>query len=393
MINYKKILNKNFNYFLIVPYLIWISLIIFYIFNSHIIKAGELEGFVLYGSDSSRYIVDAKKFLELDFSSIHTSKLSYILLITVIFFFKLNLTSLVFFQFISTIISSLCLFLICKKLFSKWVGLICLFFFLTCLPIQLRNFYILTEILFINSSIILTYFCFFKQNHKTLILLISIFILFLRPQGFLIIISLFFTIIIFKKKNHTNDLLLKGILTFISIFLLIFFINLGVQDYDLINSLSRGIIWGYSFDSNSICKKNCIDGFTDPNLYERNVLDFLKYLKDNFLIVIKISFLKIILFFTGWRPYYSNLHNTYIALTYLPIFFLFSIYYLSSKIINPFKIFSIFYIGLSTLLISITFVDWSGRFIMYIHPFMMIFASKALSDLFCYFMTNNKKII
>ena len=74
-----------------------------------------------------------------------------------------------------------------------------LIFFLTYIPIQLRNFYILTEILFINLSIILTYLFFIKKNQKTMIILISLFILFLRPQGLLIILSLIFILILQKK--------------------------------------------------------------------------------------------------------------------------------------------------------------------------------------------------
>ena len=385
-----KILNDNFKYLFFIPYILWLLFIFFYIVNSHLIKAGELNGLVMYGGDSHGYIADAKRFLNFDFSELHTSKLSYIFLVTFVFFLKLNLTSIVIFQLLATIVSSFCLYLIGKKLFSKWVGLTCLFFFLTCLPIQLRNFYILTEILFINFSIILIYLCFFKQNQKLLIVLISLFILFLRPSGFLIILSLFFTIILFNKLDGIFNLVLKAVLIFVSFFLLVFFINIGIQDYELISSLSRGVIWGYSFETNSICKRNCILGLTDPNLYEKNIYEFFLYLKDNFLILIKAAFFKLILFFSGWRPYYSNLHNIYIVLFHLPIFILFCTYFFKFKKLNPLETFSIFYIGLNVLFISSTFVDWSGRFIMYILPFMMIFASKSSIDLISFF-TNRFK--
>jgi hypothetical protein len=386
MIDKYEILNNNFKYFLIIPYIFWLSLIVFYIFNSDLIKAGQLvDGIVYYGSDSYSYIDDAKKFLNFDFSKLHTSKLSYIFLITFIFFFNFSLKTLVLLQLFTTIISSFCLYLIGKKLFSKWVGLLCLFFFLTYAPMQIRNFFILTEILFINLSIILIYLCFFKQNQKILIFLISLFVLFLRPQGFLIILSLFFTFIIFKKQNGIYDFMVKIILMFMSFFLLIFFINIGIQDYELINSLSRGVIWGYSFDTNSICLQNCIQGFTNPDLYEKNIFEFLLYVKDNFLILTKVAFFKIILFFSGWRPYYSNLHNIFVMCFHLPIFILFCTYFFKFKKLYPFEAFSVFYIGLNVLFISSTFVDWSGRFIMYILPFMMVFASKSSINLISFF--------
>ena len=80
-------LNKNFKYLILFPYIFWLLLICIYIFNSDLIKAGQLDGLVKYGNDSSRYIDDAKKFLNFDFTDLHTSKISYIFLISVIFFF------------------------------------------------------------------------------------------------------------------------------------------------------------------------------------------------------------------------------------------------------------------------------------------------------------------
>ena len=385
MIRNNKFFIENFNYLLTLPYIVWLLIIFFYISNSELIKAGELDGLIKYGSDSYSYIRDAQSFLKLDFSNLHTSKLSYIFLITAVLFFKFSLNLIVFFQLISTVISSFILYLMCKKLFSKWVGLVCLFFFLTYLPIQLRNFYILTEILFINLSIILIYLFFFRQPNKIFIFLIFLFLLFLRPQSFLILLSIFITIIIFKNFKGIYNLFVKFFLIFVSFFLLIFFLNIGIQDYELINALSRGVIWGYSFDTNSICKKDCIQGFTDPDLYKNNIFGLSIYVKDNFLILLKVSIFKIFLFFTGWRPYYSNLHNIYVISFHLPICILFCIYFFKFKKLSSFETFSISYIILSVLFISFTFVDWSGRFIMYIIPFMMIYASKSLVDLSLYF--------
>ena len=372
--------DKNFKFIFITPFLCWLILIFFYIFNSNLIKAGDLDGLIKYGRDSYGYIADAKSFLNLDFSEMRTSKLSYIFLITFVLFLKFDLTFIVLLQFITTLISSLCLYSICEKKFSKWVGIICLFFFLTYIPIQLRNFYILTEILFINMSIILTYLFFIKKNQKIIIILISLFILFLRPQGLLIILSLIFISILQKKIVGIYNIFINTFLILSSIFLLIFFINIGINDYELINSLSRGIIWGYSFETGDICKKECISGFSNPNLYDDNLFNFFKYVYDNFFVLLKVSFLKLFLFFSGWRPYYSDLHNIFLISFHLPIYILFLTYFLNFKTLSKLDIFAFTYIVLSMLFISATFVDWSGRFVMYILPFFMIYASKSLSD-------------
>ena len=61
-------LDTNFKYLLLLPYVFWLILICIYIFNSDLIKAGELSGLVMYGNDSSRYINDAKKLLNFEHS-------------------------------------------------------------------------------------------------------------------------------------------------------------------------------------------------------------------------------------------------------------------------------------------------------------------------------------
>jgi len=175
--------------------------------------------------------------------------------------------------------------------------------------------------------------------------------------------------------------------------LLLIFTNIGINNYDLISSFSKGIIWGYSFETSSICYKECIYGLTNPSFYEKNILGLILYFKDNFIILTKVSIYKIILFFTGWRPYYSFLHNLFILVFHIPIYLLFCIYFLKFRKFDQFESFTIFYILLSSIFVGVTFVDWSGRFIMFILPFIIIYASKSLFNIFQIFKfkyINNK---
>jgi len=379
------ILNLDFKFFFIIPYFVWLLFILFYIFNSELIKAGELDGFVKYGNDSSTYLFYANQLTNFNFSNLDIAKLSYIILIAVVMFLKLNLTTVIILQFLTTIISSFCLYLMGKKMFSKWVGLICISFFLTYLPIQLRNFYLLTEILFINFSIILTYFVFFKKEKKFFILLITIFVLFLRPQSFLILLSIALSIFVFSKSNKNYSLSLKLFALFSFSFLLLILTHIGINNYNLIDSFSKGIIWGYSFETNSLCYKECISGLTNPSIYEKNIFGLLLYVKDNFFILTKVSIYKIILYFSGWRPYYSFAHNVFILCFHIPIYFLFCVYFLRLKKFDQLEIFTLSYVLISAIFIGVTFADWSGRFIMYILPFIMIYASKSLFNLLLIF--------
>ena len=53
MIHNNKFFIENFNYLLMLPYIVWLLIIFFYISNSELIKAGELDGLIKYGSDST----------------------------------------------------------------------------------------------------------------------------------------------------------------------------------------------------------------------------------------------------------------------------------------------------------------------------------------------------
>lgn len=374
----KNIFNLDFRIYFLIPYLFWFLFILIYSFNSDLIKAGELDGFVKYGNDSSTYISHAKQIINFDFSNLDITKLSYIVLIAVVIFLKLNLTTIIILQFLTTVISSFCLYLMAKKIYSKWVGLICISFFLAYLPMQLRNFYLLTEMLFINLSIIFTYLVFFNREKKLLITIVGIFLLFLRPQSFLILVSIAITILLFSNYRKKFSFTFKIFTVLAFFFLLLFFINIGINYYNIMDSFSKGIIWGYSFETKSICFNECITGLTNSKSYEKNILGLLLYIKDNFIILSKVSAYKIVLFFAGWRPYYSFEHNLFILFFHIPIYLLFIIHFIKLRKLDQLEIFTLFYVLLSAVFIGITFADWSGRFIMYILPFMMIYASKCL---------------
>lgn len=378
MIKFKK--KLNYNYLIILNYIIWFSLIIFYFLNSEIIKAGQLNGLINYGKDSILYIEKANLITQFQFNSIPISKLSYIFLLSIPIILNLNFSVIVILQFFTTIYSSFCLYKIGSKLFSKETGIISMFLFLTYLPVQLRNFYLLTEILFINISIILTYLILFKKNHKLTIIFLIIFFLFLRPQSILFLSSLGISFLTYSYLIKKKNLLIKidFFVWLIIILFLVYFLNMITKEYDLISSLSRGIIWGYSFDSNSICSKNCVDGLKNPELFQKNLFGLIKYFLENFFILIKIFFFKITLFLTGWRPYYSNIHNTYLLLIHFIFIFSFILGLIKIKNYNYYVFFVLTYLIILSTSVGLTFADWSGRFIMNLIPFIIVVSSNGL---------------
>ena len=189
--------------------------------------------------DSILYIDKANLIAQFQFDSIPISKFSYIFLLSITIILNLNFSVIVILQFFTTIYSSFCLYKIGSKLFSKETGIISMFFF-NIFTYSIEKFLSLTEILFINISIILTYLILFKRNHSLIIIPLIIFFLFLRPQSILFLSSLAISFITYSYLIKKENLFLKinSFVWLIIILFLIYFLNMITKEYDLVNSLS-----------------------------------------------------------------------------------------------------------------------------------------------------------
>mgnify|MGYP001208847914 FL=1 len=100
----------------------------------------------------------------------------------------------------------------------------------------------------------------------------------------------------------------------------------------------------------------------------------------------KIFFLKIIIFLTGWRPYYSNIHNFYILSVHLIFIFTYVLSLIKIKKYFFYDYFVLTYLIVLSISVGLTFADWSGRFVMYIIPFTIIISSQSLAPIIRFFL-------
>ena len=203
--SYHKIKFNNYNLYLFLIYALWIISMLSYFFIDEYIKAGKLIEGVYYGTDSYTYINWTNDFLSGKDSILRwKSKFGYILFLVPFIYFDLHLINVVFFHLFLTGLSGWFLYKITSKFYCKLSGIICVGLFLMYFPLQMRNFYLLTEILVIDIAIILT---FLIVNYKKIYLPIIIFLVFalisIRPNGILFLFSIltcgFFFLI--KYKN------------------------------------------------------------------------------------------------------------------------------------------------------------------------------------------------
>ena len=374
----KNLIFNNYNLYFITVFIFWITSILLYFFLDDYVKAGSLENGVKIATDSKLYIRVVTEIINGEASILDwKSKIGYFLFLTPFIYFDIPFVTIVFFQFFLTAISALCLYKITTKFFCKLSGIICVALFLLYFPLQIRNFYILTEMLFIDVSIFLTYLIvFYKKQYLPLIILLLTFLISIRPNGMLFLFSLIFCILLFlinhKKKKYLSLFLISLLIATLPVYHLI---NAYFENLRFIESLNRGIIWGWSFENNQICKALCLSNQLINNNYQNSLIGYLQFAMANFFEYFKIFFFKIFWLIARARPYYSNLHNYYIIFFNL-IFYLGFIYGFIKRPKNNFSIrFIIFFILLSMILVGLTFADWSGRFSLYFLPFVMIFSS------------------
>ena len=246
-----KIIFKN-NKLIISILLMWLIFILGIAINSDLIKHFNLTDGYKLGNDSKFLLSEAKKISEglFPLNNNATSYLGIIYLLSFFEYFTIQLKFFVYFQILLTFVSALCLYKITFKIFCKEAGIIALILFLFYFPIQIRNFYILTDLIFIDLTIIIFFFIIFiNKIHLVLAVLFTIINLFVRPHGTIIIPSIFIVVLFylyFEKKHKIFYFVF--VLGFIISIPLIYFTNILLKNEDVVGTLLKGdIIWGFKF--------------------------------------------------------------------------------------------------------------------------------------------------
>ena len=372
--NIRTFVSSNILYFIFIIYFIYIFG--FYFFSDHIpifegLTSNLKTGYIL-GGDSSTYIQSANDLINFKIPEGKAlNYLGYSLFIAIFQYLKLNLSFVVLSQIFLTFVSSLCVYKISKKISSHEVAIFVLSLYLFYIPLQIWNFYILTDTIFTCLTIFIVYFfIFFKKRYLPIIILLIIFYIILRPHGIIILPCLTLSLIIclFLKKKF--KLLLLAIIPFTILLLpTLSLLNFYLENENILNSIiKKGIIWGYEDQNNYLDYK-----FSD---YDNNDLaSLLNFFKNN-LFSYTIAFLKKIWFFSfRIRPYYSDFHNFYIIFynfIYWPAA-IFGFISLANK--NSMgKLLMYFLIIFFTFAAGITWADYDGRFSLYIIPIVFIFS-------------------
>ncbi len=371
--------NFVFNNILFLIFFLYLLFILSIFFSSNYITAANfIDGYIL-GGDSIRYIDGANKIINSEYpTGKATSYIGYIIFLSLFQYLDLNLTFVVISQVLLTILSAICLYRITKYFSSHIGGIFSLTIYLFYFPLQIRNFYILTDTLFICSIIFITYLLvFFKKKYLPILVFLILFTAILRPHGVILIPSILLsTFIWFFINEQKKYFFLLFFLLVILCYPILSLLNLYLENEKIINKIiDMGIIYGYKSENNFLKYK--ING----NL-NNDFLSLLIFFKNNITIFITAFTKKIFFFFLRVRPFYSDIHNLYLILfnfiIYLPA--IYGVLKLNLRLnigINFIYSLILFFV----LAIGLSFVDWSGRFSLYIFPLFFILSGIGIHNL------------
>ena len=346
--------------------LIYISIILWGIVQYFIFK----QNGIVTNLEAEKYIFNANSIIEKgSFNLEYLSYSTYIIFLALLFKIGLGYKSVIFVQLALNGLATFKLFQITEKISGKRVvAYIATFFFISCYQIQVWNFHLYTDSFFLSILIIfidsLINFNYNKWRSFTIITLLFILLLFSRPVGILFLIPATIYLTFKYQSNFKPKKLSYSIILFISCSTLllagnIFLYRNDLSFSDLIKSIySNSIICGWDTDLIIPQEDN----------------------SNGILFNIKKMIIKIGYYYGMVRPYYSNTHNL-ILTTFYPVYVFSLIGSFTIFKQKEYKYLMLSIISLFSLLITATCINWHGRFILPILPFIIILGAIGFNEI------------
>ncbi len=327
--------------------------------------------------DTSRYIGAAEVLLSghLPTDGKAMSYLAYDGFVAIILGLGLGQAGVIFFQVLLSGIATYTLYLLGTHLFDWRAGFVAAFLFAGFPDLQKWNFYILTESLFITTIILTSYAILARKGWQRILFggLLVLLATFLRPNGFIVPLALFLTVLIWLwqdgKRHRVAGIFVASV---IALSLASIWLGEMLSKENVLNHYIEGtVIWGHAESALTMPGKIPDCTVTKGNaLYEITCFAIARPLY-----FIKLAGMKLFYFFLLARPYYSVPHNVFILFFLLPIYALTIIsWYRGRKEFVRWG-FAALLIFLQALVVSFTFADWDSRHLEVILPLIFLFAA------------------
>jgi hypothetical protein len=338
---------------------------------------------VKIANDSPRYLEYSNSILtkNIFYNSHDFWYLSYIFFLTSIKLFTDNVSYIVLFQVVLSWFAVVVLYKSSLLLFKDYtIAFSTCVAYLSFIEISSWNFYVLTEsfyssiICFTIYSVIRTY-NFPDFQNIILCFLLGLLSFFTKPTGIAIGIAIgsliFYT---YKKSILKTPKYLLALISSLPLFLCFLLINNMLKTFILIENYLLGeIVYGVTTlpGLQSISTLTIDVNIANLKIPDKNLSPIVRmflFFIENPIFNIRLASLKLFWFLVHCKPYFSHIHNIFIAVLLYPMYLFFGISLTKNTINNPIKLFLISIVIVNCLIVSLTSEDWDGRFLMPILP-------------------------
>jgi hypothetical protein len=288
----------------------------------------------------------------------------YIAILTLVFLLTHSFLGVIFLQLLLSIFSLLYFYKALQTYTSVRYALIGVSFLILYLPIQQWNWYVLTESFYFSFLVLCC--AAFLLNKRRLVLLCLFMVMGIRPTGFTLLLALLVAwydghAVSNQKKYFTLGLTIPVLLV------LVYFMNTHTLAF--VQFLKASFSLGEVICGSPLWSVNTTYSYTSKHysLFYELYMIVVQYWQT----FIPLFVLKILVLLTDVRPYYHWFHNVFILLFLIP-FYSMLIYRFRIQTWNVIRLVAIVFVILNATIVGMTYVDWDGRFLVPLFPFLVL---------------------
>ncbi|MBF0177175.1 MAG: glycosyltransferase family 39 protein [Magnetococcales bacterium] len=329
------------------------------------------------GGDTGRYVGAAKNILQgLPLQGKGTMNLFYDYFLAWVFGIGGGETSLVASQCLVTLGCALLLHLAVEKVFDRNVATIAAFVFLLNPEVQRWVFFILPEAIAtcaLVALVSLAWLARYQQRWVVLALLMGLVLGLTRPEGkYFLIPVIVYWFINLPSSGRWPAWSMLGILGC----LFVLTGNADVHENFSEHFITGSYIWGYAG----------LNPNPDQALIkvgEKGVFSTILYMMENHpTLLLETILMRLWMFVSHMRPFYSNVHNVASFIFCLVLYVLSCLAWWRCKAYRPDMALLWMVTGIQALMVVLTFDDWDGRWLNRVMPSLSILAACGWAGLF-----------
>lgn len=330
--------------------------------------------------DSDMYVSGAERMVQGEFPQGRDFLYSsYMLILAVVHSLGLKSEFVIYLHFLAAIVAIICIYRLTTRLVDNHlVAMIAPLLYILWFKFQQWNLIVYTDAMFSHMVVISIYALVVSEKirEKALAYLLVLFTSLLRPTGIglLFAVSCYVFYNVLKSdgiKLHTKIIgVLMLFLTFIFLLnaVLSHFIDSFIESYKIAEIIYPGIPLFVDKPTSLVV----------PDLANPPLVRLLQFAVENPIFFVRISMIKGLLFLGHVKPYYSTLHNIFIAAFLCPAYF-FAIKGYRSMGNGKLRLLISSFFAFQFLTVCFTSENWDGRFLLPVLPLIFVLTSVGIS--------------